>query len=175
MNDDDQTQGPTGRPGPQGPAGPQGAPGPAAPDKPEEPIPWGYRHIAAFLRSHPSFKRPGSVTIIVWLVIVCGFGFLHISDANSTAKVTAAHNAEACTLRSLIDGLRDRAYSASIDQQATSASRKRARDSLPGYDVLLAGQVTQPRTLDCKALLAKLAKHRAADDAKKAAAAKVVQ
>lgn len=143
----------------------------ATTNEPDEPIPWGYRHIAIFLRAHPSFKRPSSVTIVVFMAIVIGFGFLHFSDAAATRKVTSAHNAEACTLRSLINGLRGRAVQASKDQASSAASRTRALNSLPGYDTLLAGQVTQPVTLNCKALLAKLAAQRKADDDAKAAAA----
>lgn len=169
---DEEHIGATGPQGEPGPAGPQGEPGPPAPVPLEEPVPFGYRHIAAFIRNHPSLKRPSSVTIVVLMAIVIGFGFLHFSDAAATRKVTAAHNAEACTLRSLIDGLRGRAVQASVDQAASAASRKRALDSLPGYDTLLAGQVTQPRNLDCKVLLAKLAAKRKADDAARVSAAK---
>lgn len=107
--------------------------------------------------------------IVAWIVLFVGGGLLHISDANTTHKIDAAakagearvariHNAEACTLRVLLNGLRTRALNASNDQAAGRESRKRARNSLPQYKFLLDGQITQPTNLNCAKFLKTLSK-----------------
>lgn len=150
-------------------------------DAPEyEKIPPGYQHVATFLRGHPGWRKPSMVTIILFIVLLAGAGIavitVHIADTNATHRVDQSarqheqsleneqdqfatiHNAEACTLRVLIDGLRNRALEASKDQASSAASRKRAKDSLPQYQFLSRGQITQPENLNCKTFLRSLSK-----------------
>lgn len=165
----DERQGPKGATGERGPAGPPGEPGHDAPVPEEEQIPLGYRHIAAFLKAHPSFKRPSTVTIVLFMVLVFGAGFLHFSDAAATRKVEQAHNASACTFRVFLSGLKSRAEKAAVDMTTSKSARDRAEQSLPQYQTLIDGQVTQPKTLDCPKLLKKLA------DQNKASASEGIQ
>lgn len=161
MTDDEHgTPGPQGPQGVQGPAGPAG---PAAPTPEPEPIPYGYRHIAAFIRNHPSIKKPSMFTVIVFTVIVFGAGFLHFSDAAATRKVQRDHNVSACTLRVLMSRLVASSDAAIKDPTTTPSARTRAKQSGKLYQFIYDGQITSPQNLNCNKLLAHLAAQKKAN------------
>lgn len=143
-----------GQQGERGPAGPMGPAGPAAT---YEAVPPGYQHVAKFLRKHPSMRAPSMVTIVLWIVLVAGAGFLHLSDAHSNQATAHAHNIEACSLRLYITGVRDRQLDSANDLTLSPSARARAAGSLVGLDTILAAQVTSPKNFDCTKLLKQIA------------------
>lgn len=156
--------GDTGATGARGIPGPPGASG--VPDY--EAIPPGYQRVAKMLRKHPRWRGPTAGAVILWIVLLVGGGIVHINDARTTARVDAAskrgiaaivraHNAEACTLRIALGGFIRRATKSSTDATQSATVRQRAKESLPQLRFLYNGQVTQPRNLDCKALLRRIA------------------
>lgn len=143
-------------------------PEPEAPKPLPEDVPPGLGRFVDFLRSHPRLKAPSIVTIVAWIVLLVGGGILHLSDAHTSAKIDKSskegiaalqriHNAEACTLRIVVGGIRDRSVKTSKDMTQTASARQRAKDSLPELKFILDGQVTSPPNVNCQVLLKKIA------------------
>lgn len=131
-------------------------------DPPEEPIPLGYRHIAAFLKAHPSIRKPSMVTVFLFTVVILAAAVLHFSDAAATRKVQRDHNVSACTLRVLMKRLVTSSNESIGDPTTPPSARARAKQSKQLYQFIYDGQITSPQNLNCARLLAHLAATKAA-------------
>lgn len=152
-------RGPAGETGATGATGAAGPPGAAAEltEADYEKIPPGYQHVASFLRKHPRLKGPSMITIVLWIVLLVGGGILYISVTHANDAVARVHNQSACTLRKFIAGARDRALATAADPSQSESARSRARQSIADSEVLIASQVTIPKTFDCTKLFKQIA------------------
>lgn len=114
------------------------------------------------LNAHPKLRTPALGLIVVWAVVVAGFGFLALSSAHTNAALAKAHNFSACTLGLYLRETRDRQLAVETDPSQSASAQARARDSIPGLNQLIASQVTDPSTYDCAKLLPQLAQGHAA-------------
>lgn len=154
-----------GVPGAMGPAGP---PGPRGVDSPDvEPVPQGYQLASRYLQAHPKLRSLSTVTIVFWMVLLIGGGLLYLSQAHSSdelnrvekadqQRLALIHNASACSLKTFFEvALKTNTLSAA-DSAIAPSIRARSRVTIRELRPLIAGQITEPSDLDCKAFLSDL-------------------
>lgn len=112
--------------------------------------------IVEFLQKHPKWRAPSQAAVLLWVVLVAGFGFLQISQAETLRLIAKRGNQSACTLGLYLRQARDRALQTKDDHSQSESARARARSSIPQLNVLISSQVTYPANFDCSKLIKQL-------------------